>query len=201
MAGDPEPGAEADGDRPVRDASEVEAVSAELLQHYRAIPLVGALSGLRPSELLGLERRDVDRQAKVLHVRRVLIGGQLRPYGKTTGALRVVPLAERHWRRSTRIRQGLTRPCCSRRRTGLRSTCTGGGRDSGRRRFAPRVSPIAARMRCGTRSRHGRSPRACRRSRSRRRWARRWSSCRRRTRICCPTRPTEQGWRGGREAA
>jgi integrase len=80
---------------PFATLAEVEAVSAELLQHYRAIPLVGCLTGLRPSELLALERRDVDRHAKVLHVRRVLIGGQLRPYGKTAHALRVVPLAER----------------------------------------------------------------------------------------------------------
>ncbi len=34
-------------------------------------------------------------QAKLLHVRRVPIGGQLRAYGKTAHALRVVPLAER----------------------------------------------------------------------------------------------------------
>lgn len=80
---------------PFATLAEVEAVSAELLQHYRAIPLVGALTGLRPSELLALERRDIDRQAKVLHVRRVLIGGELRPYGKTAHALRVVPLAEK----------------------------------------------------------------------------------------------------------
>jgi integrase len=80
---------------PFATLAEVEAVSAELLQHYAVIPLVGTLTGLRPSELLALERRDVDREAKVLHVRRVLIGGQLRPYGKTTGALRVVPLAKK----------------------------------------------------------------------------------------------------------
>jgi integrase len=80
---------------PFATLDEVAAVSAELLKHYRAIPLVGCLTGLRPSELLGLERRDIDRTAKVLHVRRVLIGGELRPYGKTTHALRVVPLAQR----------------------------------------------------------------------------------------------------------
>jgi integrase len=80
---------------PFATLAEVDAVSDELLRHYQAIPLLGCLTGLRPSELLGLERRDVDRQAKVLHVRRVLIGGELRPYGKTTGALRVVPLAGR----------------------------------------------------------------------------------------------------------
>ena len=54
-------------------------MSAELLKHYRQIPLIGCLTGLRPSELLGLERRDIDKAAKVLHVRRVLVGGELRP--------------------------------------------------------------------------------------------------------------------------
>jgi integrase len=80
---------------PFATIEEVQNLGYELLEHYRAIPLVGCLTGLRPSELLGLERRDVDRTAKVLHVRRVLIGGQLRPYGKTMSALRVVPLAEK----------------------------------------------------------------------------------------------------------
>jgi integrase len=56
---------------------------------------VGCLTGLRPSELFGLERRDVDRRAKVLHVRRVLVGGSVRSYGKTEHSLRLVPLAER----------------------------------------------------------------------------------------------------------
>jgi integrase len=35
------------------------------------------------------------RGAKVLYVRRVLVGGNLRPYGKTAHALSVVPLAEK----------------------------------------------------------------------------------------------------------
>ena len=52
-----------------------------------AIPIVGSLTGLRPSELLGLERRDVDRNVDVLHVRRGFAGGDLRPYGTTAGAL------------------------------------------------------------------------------------------------------------------
>jgi integrase len=80
---------------PFGTLAEVETVAAELLPHYRAIPLVGCLTGLRPSELLALERRDIDRAGKVLHVRRVLVDGNLRPYGKTAGALRVVPLAQR----------------------------------------------------------------------------------------------------------
>lgn len=75
--------------------AEVEAVADELLPNYRTIPIVGCLTGLRPSELFGLERRDIDRAGKPLHVRRVLVGGNLRPYGKTAGSLRVVPLAQR----------------------------------------------------------------------------------------------------------
>jgi integrase len=79
---------------PFGTLAEVESVAAELLTHYQALPLVGCLTGLRPSELLALERRDIDKAGKVLHVRRVLVGGNLRPYGKTAGALRVVPLAQ-----------------------------------------------------------------------------------------------------------
>lgn len=80
---------------PFATVAKVTSIGPELLRHYRAIPLVGCLTGLRPSELFGLERRDVDRAAKVLHVRRVLVGGALRPYGKTPHALRVVPLAQK----------------------------------------------------------------------------------------------------------
>jgi integrase len=59
------------------------------------IPLLGSLTGLRPSELFGLERRDVDRAHGLLNVRRVLVGGTFRSYGKTSRSLRVVPLPQR----------------------------------------------------------------------------------------------------------
>lgn len=80
---------------PFATVEELEAIADELPSHFRVIPIVGALTGLRPSELFGLERRDIDREGKLLHVRRVLVGGRVRPYGKTAGALRVVPLAQR----------------------------------------------------------------------------------------------------------
>jgi hypothetical protein len=41
-------------------------IAAELLGHYRAIPIVGCLTDLRPSELFALERR------------RTLVGGNVR---------------------------------------------------------------------------------------------------------------------------
>jgi integrase len=80
--------------QPFADMAEVERVTVELLPHYRAIPLLGCLTGLRPSELLGLERQDIDRDARLLYVRRVLVGGKLRTYGKTHHSLRAVPLVQ-----------------------------------------------------------------------------------------------------------
>jgi integrase len=74
---------------------EVESLASEMDRIYRALPIFGCLTGLRPSELLALERRDLDWRERVLHVRRVLIGGELRAHGKTRRSLRVVPLTQR----------------------------------------------------------------------------------------------------------
>jgi integrase len=62
---------------------------------YRAIPIVLVGTGLRPEELFGLNRADVDRDAGVLHVRRRWTGGVLKDGGKTDGSTRSVPLRQR----------------------------------------------------------------------------------------------------------
>jgi hypothetical protein len=131
---------------------------------------------------------DVDKAAKVLHVRRLLVGGNLRPYGKTAGALRVVPLAQRAPDALEAHPARIGTPTLFTTKQARPSTCTAGGLATGRRHSARHALSTAGRTRCATPSRRGRSPRASPRSRSRRRWGRASSSCRRRTRTFCRTR-------------
>lgn len=79
---------------PFETWAEVEAVADELDPRYRAIPLVAVGTGLRPEELFGLHRADVDRRNGVLWVRRRFTGGVLKQ-GTKTGGERAVPLRQR----------------------------------------------------------------------------------------------------------
>ncbi len=80
---------------PFETWDEVEKVADELDKRYHAIPIVLVGTGLRPEELFGLHRSDVDWDAKVLHVRRRFSGGELKQGGKTPGSVRVVPLRQK----------------------------------------------------------------------------------------------------------
>jgi integrase len=74
---------------------ELDAVGVELSPQFRPLPLFVGLTGLRPEEWLALERADIDRDAGLLHIRRVFTDGQVKLYGKQTRSLRAVPLPTR----------------------------------------------------------------------------------------------------------
>ncbi|MBV9805242.1 MAG: tyrosine-type recombinase/integrase [Solirubrobacterales bacterium] len=74
---------------------ELEAISVELSPQYRSVPLFAAATGLRPEEWQALERRDIDRAAGVLGVRRTISSGKVVELGKTSRSRRQVPLSPR----------------------------------------------------------------------------------------------------------
>lgn len=78
--------------RPFESWDEIDAIGAELSPAYRAIPTVLVGTGLRPEELYGLDRKDVDRENGVLRVERVYSQGQLKPCKKSDRQRRRVPL-------------------------------------------------------------------------------------------------------------
>jgi integrase len=75
--------------------TELQAIGAEMSPMYATLPMFAAATGLRPEELFALERRDIDRRARVLTVRQTLSGGELVELGKTDGSRRQVPLSQR----------------------------------------------------------------------------------------------------------
>ncbi len=83
--------------RPVRafNLAEVDAISAELSPLYAPLPPFVAATGLRPEEWQALERRDLDRRAGVLSVRRTVSSGSVVELAKTDRSRRQVPLSPR----------------------------------------------------------------------------------------------------------
>jgi integrase len=66
-----------------------------LIRANAAVPIFATGAGLRPEEWIALERGDIDREARVVHVRRRFSGGMLKRGGKTDGSMRSVPLRQR----------------------------------------------------------------------------------------------------------
>jgi integrase len=89
--GVPNPPRRAKEKRPFETWRHIEAVAAQLGPVYGPMVIFAAATGLRPSELFGLEQRDVDRQAGVVYVRRAYANGRLK-HTKTRLSTRAVPL-------------------------------------------------------------------------------------------------------------
>src|SRR5919197_2562975 len=77
--------------RPFESWAEIGALAAQLGPVYGPTIVFAAATGLRPGECIALEQRDLDREARVVYVRRAFAHGRLkRP--KTRRSLRAVPL-------------------------------------------------------------------------------------------------------------
>ncbi|MDQ3671462.1 MAG: site-specific integrase [Actinomycetota bacterium] len=77
--------------RPFESWEEIEAVAAELGPLYGPMVVFCSATGLRPSELFGLEQRDIDHRLGVVYVRRAFANGRL-TQTKTRLSNRAVPL-------------------------------------------------------------------------------------------------------------
>lgn len=75
----------------VLSAEELRQVLGELQEPYRTMVLVGALSGMRASEILGLRWEDVDSAAGTISVRRRFYRGSVAE-PKTQGSQREIPV-------------------------------------------------------------------------------------------------------------
>lgn len=77
--------------RPFESWAQIEAIAAQLGPVYGPMVIFGAATGLRPSELFGLEQHGVDREAGVVYVRRAFANGRIK-HTKTRLSTRAVPL-------------------------------------------------------------------------------------------------------------
>jgi integrase len=77
--------------RPFESWAQIEAIAARLGTVYGPMLIFGAATGLRPSELFGLEQHDADRELGVVYVRRGFANGRIKNT-KTRLSTRAVPL-------------------------------------------------------------------------------------------------------------
>jgi integrase len=81
--------------QPFASWEEIDAIAVELGPRFGPIVTFAVGTGLRPEEWLALERRDVDRDARVVTVERVYTQGVLKACAKSSRQRRRVPLRQR----------------------------------------------------------------------------------------------------------
>src|SRR5205809_3591257 len=79
---------------PFESWAELEALAAAIGPRYGPMILFAAATGLRPADWIALEKRDVDREERVVYVRRSFTRGELK-IPKTEASTRAVPLQAR----------------------------------------------------------------------------------------------------------
>jgi len=77
--------------RPFESWAELDALATKLGPCYGPLVLFAAATGLRPGEWIALEDRDIDRDARVVYVRRAYRNGRVK-CPKTEASMRAVPL-------------------------------------------------------------------------------------------------------------
>ena len=82
--------------RPFDSWDELQRLADRLGRHLGPVVLFAAATGLRPSEWLALEHRDIDRAAGVVYVRRAYPNGRIK-HPKTAASYRAVPLQAIAW--------------------------------------------------------------------------------------------------------
>ena len=90
---------------PFESWAELEALAAAIGPRYGPMILFAAATGLRPAEWIALEKRDVDREERVVYVRRSFTRGELK-IPKTEASTRAVPLQARALDALDRIKDG-----------------------------------------------------------------------------------------------
>lgn len=74
---------------------DVDKIATELGPRFGPMIVFAAETGMRPEEWLALERRDVDKENRIVRVERTVVEGRVKSYGKTARARRSVPLSAR----------------------------------------------------------------------------------------------------------
>jgi integrase len=90
---------------PFESWTELETLAAAIGPRYGPMILFAAATGLRPAEWIALEKRDVDRDERVVYVRRSFTRCELK-FPKTEASMRAVPLQARALDALDQIRDG-----------------------------------------------------------------------------------------------